>query len=127
MRHFAEDNYLLRASRLAADNIGTTKATHRVARVDHQLRLFSDAFVIVGGVIGNDHDAIVKRQIVEGSTGHVQVIVVPVPNKGEVRIVIRDVGASLPQELIMVSEGDSRRSSMSFLYAMPRARHLGAL
>lgn len=46
----------------AADNLGTIDPLGGIARVDDQLGFADDLFVIIGRVIGDDHDAIILAE-----------------------------------------------------------------
>jgi len=54
-----------------------------------------------------------------GGAIHLEVVLAPLANVGEKRVVIAHIGAWLRKSSIMVRLGDSRRSSTSFLYATP--------
>jgi hypothetical protein len=88
-----------------------------VARIYHKLRLAYDCGVVVVGVVGHDQHAVILRQIGQWRRGHIQVVMTTAANRGKVGIVIDHLSNS-----ITVNDGDSRRSSMSFLYAIPNIR-----
>src|SRR4051812_15196983 len=81
-------NYALRLLPLAAHNVGRRDALGGVARIHHQLCLFDDCAVVVIGVVRDDEDAVVLRQVIERRAFHLQIVVTPAAHKRKVRIVV---------------------------------------
>ena|ERR1700733_3388426 len=88
-----------------------------VASVNDQLRFGDDASVI--RMISDDYDAIALAEFFQFGTFHLQVVLASFSNEREIRVVVADQAPSCCNSSMIVSAGDSRRSSISFLYATP--------
>ena len=80
---------------LAEHNLGALDASGGVAGIDHKLGLLDNARVVVVGMIGHNNEIIVLAQIFQGSTLHLQVVLPPFADGGEIGIVVIHPGAPL--------------------------------
>src|SRR5271169_2588630 len=69
----------------AAHNFSAVDPFGRVAGVDHQLSLADDLAVIVIGVVGDDHDAIVLTQFFQFGALHLQIVLASLADDREIR------------------------------------------
>src|ERR1022692_633888 len=85
-------------SDLAMHYLGTVNPLGCVAGVDDQLSFADNLAVVVVGVIGDDHDAVVLAQLVQFGPLHLQIVLSSLSNKREVGIVVADLSAFLLQQ-----------------------------
>src|ERR1700733_2307880 len=86
------------AIRSAKHNLGTLDPAGGIARVDHQLGLVHNAAVIVIGMVGHDHDAVILAQVFQIHALHLQVIFATFTDERKIGIVIANLGSILLQE-----------------------------
>ena len=103
-----------RRLRSAINYFAGVEATCRITGID-ELRIFDDAPVVVAGMIGGNEHAVILVEVFQRRALHVQVILAPATYKRKVGIAVADLDAALRSSSMILSEGDSRRSSMSFL------------
>src|ERR1022692_749436 len=83
---------------LTTHYLGAIDALGGVAGVDDQLGFADDLFIVVIGVVGDDHDAVVVAQFVQFRAFHLQIVLASLADEREVGIVVADLGASLLQQ-----------------------------
>src|SRR5215469_4202431 len=91
---------------LAVHDLVALDALGCVACVNHQTRLAHDGSVVVVRVVGHNQHAVVVAQVLERRVLHLQVVMTPAANGGEIRIVVADFSAALLQ---LFNDGERRR------------------
>ena len=79
-------------------DLGAINSLGRVAGVDHQLGFGNDLAIVVVGVVGNDHDAVVLSQLFDLRTLHLQVVLASFADEREIGVVVADLGSFFLQQ-----------------------------